>query len=260
MASSSEQVSASSAIEQMSEAGPPLRICIITLFPELFEQFLRVSFVGKARAAGLIRVDLVQLRDFGLGKHRSVDDTPYGGGAGMVIRVDCVVAAIEAAESQMGGRSHRVLMSPQGSPHSAETARRLARVPRLVLICGRYEGFDERVRGYVDEEVSLGDFVLTGGEIPAMAVIESAIRFRPGVLGCEESVQEESFSEALDGGLEYPHYTRPSEFRGEGVPEILKSGDHKKIDIFRRSESKKRTETRRPDLAPVSSGKSPAAS
>ena len=166
----------------------------------------------------------------------------------MVMRVDCLMNAIEGAEREMGGRSHRVLLTPQGVPHTARGARALAERDRIVLICGRYEGFDERVRHFIDEEISLGDFVLTGGEIPAMAVIESAIRFRPGVLGNENSVREESFSPELDGGLEYPQYTRPAEFRGLGVPEVLKSGDHQKIAEFRRAASQERTERRRPDL------------
>jgi len=225
-----------------------LQVAVITLFPELFQQFEQVSFVGRAREARLLELHRVQLRDFGLGKHRSVDDTPYGGGAGMVMRVDCLVAAIEAAELVLGGRAHRILMTPQGVPHTASVAKQLARFERLLLICGRYEGFDERVRHYVDQELSLGDFVLTGGEIPAMAVIESTIRFVPGVLGCEESVNEESFSDALSGGLEYPQYTRPAEFRGASVPDVLKSGDHEKIAQFRREASRARTEERRPDL------------
>ena len=166
----------------------------------------------------------------------------------MVMRVDCVVSAIEAAEAQIGGRAHRILMTPQGTPHNARIARTLATESRLVLVCGRYEGFDERVRDYIDQEISLGDFVLTGGEIPAMAVIESAIRHRPGVLGCEDSVREESFSDHLSGGLEYPQYTRPAEFRGVGVPDVLVSGDHKKIEAFRRAQSEQRTQERRPDL------------
>ena len=230
------------------EGATPLSIAVVTLFPELFESFLAVSFVGRARAAGLLDVHLIQLREFGLGNHKSVDDTPYGGGAGMVMRVDCVVAAIELAEERLGGRAHRVLMTPQGSPHSARGARRLAARNRLVLICGRYEGFDERVRHFVDAEISLGDFVLTGGEIPAMAIIESAIRFRPGVLGSEESAIEESFSDALAGGLEYPQFTRPAEFRGMAVPDVLKSGDHKKIQEYRMEQSKARTQMRRPEL------------
>lgn len=230
-----------------------LHVAVITLFPELFEQFERVSFVGRARTGQLLDLKLIQLRDFGLGKHRSVDDTPYGGGAGMVMRVDCVVSAIEAAERALGGRAHRILMTPQGVPHTARVAKQLAHHERLVLICGRYEGFDERVRSFVDQELSLGDFVLTGGEIPAMAVIESTIRFVPGVLGCEESVDEESFSDALEGGLEYPQYTRPAEFRGQSVPDVLKSGDHEKVAQFRREASRARTLARRPDLVAVGS-------
>src|SRR5690606_13721175 len=155
------------------------------------------------------------------------------------------------AEQKLGGRAHRVLLTPQGTPHSASLARELASKSRIVLLCGRYEGFDERVRHYVDQEISLGDFVLTGGEIAAMAVIESTIRFRPGVLGNEDSVREESFSEALGGGLEYPQYTRPAEYEGWGVPEVLKSGDHKKIEAFRREQSVLRTAARRPDLRAV---------
>ncbi len=226
----------------------PLRISVVTLFPELFERFAETSFVGRAQQAGILELSMEPLRPHGLGKHQSVDDTPYGGGSGMVMRVDCLMNAIEDAEVRLGGRSHRVLMTPQGTPHTAAGARGLAERDRIVLVCGRYEGFDERVRHFMDEEISLGDFVLTGGEIPAMAVIESAIRFRPGVLGNEDSVREESFSEALDGGLEYPQYTRPAEFRGLGVPEILKSGDHQKIAEYRRAESAKRTKLRRPDL------------
>jgi len=229
-------------------APPPLQVAVVTLFPELFEQFAAVSFVGRAIESQLLQLHLVSLREFGLGKHRSVDDTPYGGGSGMVMRVDCVLSAIESAEETMGGRAHRILMTPQGQPLSSKIARDLAHHERLVLVCGRYEGFDERVRSFMDQEISLGDFVLTGGEIPAMALIESAIRFRPGVLGNADSVKEESFSPELDGGLEYPHYTRPAEFQGRGVPDVLKSGNHKKIEDWRRDQSKERTRSRRPDL------------
>lgn len=227
----------------------PLRVGIVTLFPELFETFLQTSLVGKAVQSGLVETRLFQLREQGLGNHRSVDDTPYGGGSGMVLRVDCVVSAIEAAELELGGRAHRVLLTPQGAPFRADRARRLAERGALLLVCGRYEGFDERVRAYVDEELSLGDFVLTGGEIPAMAVIEATVRFLPGVLGNQTSTAEESFSEAMAGGLEYPQYTRPLEFRGARVPEVLTSGDHAKIAAFRRSESARRTKVRRPDLS-----------
>lgn len=226
----------------------PLRIGVVTLFPELFASFQEVSFVGRALREGLVDLQLTSLREFGLGKHQSVDDTPYGGGSGMVIRVDCVMNAIEVAESALGGRARRVLMTPQGRTLTASLAREFSAAPRLLLVCGRYEGFDERIRAYMDDEVSLGDFVLTGGEIPAMALIESTIRFRPGVLGNEDSVTEESFSPELEGGLEYPQYTRPAEFRGAGVPELLKSGDHGKIREWRREQSRERTRARRPDL------------
>lgn len=226
----------------------PLQIAVVTLFPELFDTFSQTSFVGRAQESGILRLRMAPLRAQGLGKHQSVDDTPYGGGSGMVIRVDCLMSAVEAAEEELGGRSHRVLLTPQGAPHTAAGARTLAAKERIVLICGRYEGFDERVRSFMDEEISIGDFVLTGGEVPAMAVIESTIRFRPGVLGNNDSVREESFSPELDGGLEYPHYTRPAEFRGQGVPEVLKSGDHQKIAAWRKAESERRTSERRPDL------------
>lgn len=238
-----------SSAESPSSTERPIRIAVVTLFPELFEQFAEVSFVGRAIRSGLLELTMEPLREQGLGKHRSIDDTPYGGGSGMVMRVDCVVAAIESAEEKLGGRAHRVLMTPQGNPHSAAGARHAAVHERLVLVCGRYEGFDDRVREYMDAEVSLGDFVLTGGEIPAMAFIESTIRFRPGVLGNEDSVREESFSPELAGGLEYPQFTRPAEFRGLGVPDVLKGGDHKKIEEWRRAQSEERTAARRPDLS-----------
>ena len=225
-----------------------LRVGIVTLFPELFASFLSTSMVGKAAESGLLDVQLFQLREQGLGNHRSVDDTPYGGGSGMVLRVDCVVAAIEAAERALGARAHRILLTPQGAPFRATTARELAQKQTLLLVCGRYEGFDERVRSHVDQEISLGDFVLTGGEIPAMAVIEASVRFVPGVLGNHASSAEESFSEAMGGKLEYPQYTRPLEFRGARVPEVLTSGDHAKIAAYRAAESSQRTRLRRPDL------------
>jgi tRNA (guanine37-N1)-methyltransferase len=167
----------------------------------------------------------------------------------MVLRVDCIAAAIESAEQAGGGeRSHRVLMTPQGAPLRQATAARLVEKPSVTLICGRYEGFDERVRSLVDEEISLGDFVLAGGEIPAMAVIECCVRLLPGVLGNEASTAEESFSPENEGRLEYPQYTRPASFRGQDVPEILLGGDHGKIAKWRRERSIERTRARRPDL------------
>lgn len=240
------QVEAPGATSQAT--APAVSIVIITLFPELFREFVETSFVGRGQRAGLVSLDFVQLRDFGHGRHRSIDDTPYGGGSGMVMRVDSLVAALEEAERRLGGPARRVLLSPHGRRLSATVAREFAGYPRWVLVCGRYEGFDERVRNFVHDEVSLGDFVLTGGEIPAMALVEAAIRFIPGVLGNEHSSEVESFSPELAGGLEYPQYTRPVEFRGFGVPDVLKSGNHEKIEKFRQAESARLTRERRPDL------------
>lgn len=225
-----------------------MRVAVVTLFPELFGPFAETSFVGKARRSGELELMFEDLRQHGLGKHLSVDDTPYGGGSGMVMRVDCVLSAIEAVEARWSARAHRVLMTPQGQPFSQGLARHLATCPDLILVCGRYEGFDERVRSFMDAEISMGDFVLTGGEVPAMAVIEACIRFLPGVLGNASSVGEESFSPELGGGLEYPQYTRPVEYRGLPVPEVLLSGDHGRIARWRREQSSLRTQQRRPDL------------
>ena len=225
-----------------------MQVGVVTLFPELFEPFAKTSFVGRAVEQGTLALALEPLRRHGLGNHLSIDDTPYGGGSGMVMRPDCVVAAMEAAEATLGARSHRVLLTPQGRVFEQATARRFAELPSLVLVCGRYEGFDERVRHFVDEELSLGDFVLTGGEVAAMCVIESVVRLLPGVLGNADSVREESFSPACEGLLEYPQYTRPASFRGHDVPELLRSGDHEKIAAYRREQSLLRSQARRPDL------------
>lgn len=242
--------------DSLNEADAPvaaraLGVGVVTLFPELFSTFLRTSFVKRAIFERKLTVHLEYLREHGLGRHRSVDDTPYGGGAGMVMRVDCVMDAIHAVEQrgEFLPKAHRILLCPQGRPFEQATARRLATLPNLVLVCGRYEGFDERVRHFVDEEISLGDFVLTGGEIPAMAVIEACIRMLPGVLGNEASAIDESFSLGLDGGLEYPQYTRPVKYQELEVPEVLRCGDHKRIRDWRREQSSQRTFERRPDLA-----------
>jgi tRNA (guanine37-N1)-methyltransferase len=190
------------------------------------------------------------LRQHGLGKHLSVDDTPYGGGSGMVMRPDCTVAAMDAACAALGPGEpvHRILLTPQGKRFTQEDARRLAAKPRLCLTCGRYEGFDERVRSFVDEELSLGDFVVTGGEVPAMCLLEAVIRLLPSVLGNDDSAREESFSEECQGLLEYPHYTRPVSFRGLEVPEVLRSGDHAKIKRYREEQARSRSAARRPEL------------
>ena len=227
-----------------------MNIAIVTLFPELFGPFLELSFVGRAVASGALRVHLEAMRQHGLGKHLSVDDTPYGGGSGMVMRADTTVAAIEAAETALssGSRPHRILLTPQGARFNQAKARSLAERESLILICGRYEGFDERVRHFVDEELSIGDFVLTGGEVAAMCIVEASIRLLPGVLGNAESTTEESFSAQCGGLLEYPQYTRPVAFRDLEVPEVLRSGDHEKVRAWRSAASAERTRQRRPDL------------
>lgn len=253
-----------------------MRVGVVTLFPELFTSFLAVGMVGRAVASGALTVKLVHLREFGLGKHRSVDDTPYGGGSGMVMRVDCIVNSLEAfdaaeaeearsaacasadaakegeaeagAEAEAPPRAHRVLLTPQGAPLSQAKVIELAARPRVALVCGRYEGFDERVRSFVEEEISLGDFVLTGGEIAAMTIIDACSRMIPGVLGNAESATHESHSPAMDGLLEYPHYTRPVEYRGVRVPDVLQGGNHARIEAYRRELAEQRTAERRPDL------------
>lgn len=222
---------------------------VITLFPEMFDTFCATAMVGRALSAGALQVTMVPLRPFGLGRHKTVDDTPYGGGSGMVMRVDCLVNALESFDAQCDGeRAHRVLLSPQGQVFNQAKAHELVNRPRVALLCGRYEGFDERVLEFIDEEVSIGDYVMTGGEVAAMAIIETCARLLPGVLGNPGSTVNESHSPDMGGMLEYPQYTRPAEFRGRSVPEILISGHHAKIEAWRREQAHKRTAERRPDL------------
>ncbi len=227
-----------------------MRIDIVTLFPELFDTFLETSFVGRARSTWALSVRLRSPREFGIGVHRSVDDTPYGGGCGMVQRVDCLVACMEAFDDDApnGARAQRILLTPQGRVFSQADAEQLCTLPAVMLVCGRYEGFDERVRAFVDDEISLGDFVLCGGEIAAMAITESCVRLLPGVLGNQASTREESHSAGNAGLLEYPQYTRPAEFRNLRVDPVLLSGDHARIHDWRREQAELRTQTRRPDL------------
>lgn len=227
-----------------------MQIAIVTLFPELFTPFFATSLMGRAHGTGVVSVHYEDLRPHGLGKHLSVDDTPYGGGSGMVMRPDCTVAAMDAACAALGPGEpvHRVLLTPQGKRFTQADARRLAQKSRLCLTCGRYEGFDERVRSFVDEELSLGDFVVTGGEVPAMCILEAVVRLLPGVLGNDDSAREESFSDECQGLLEYPHYTRPLSFRGLSVPEVLRSGDHAKIKRYREEQARLRSAERRPEL------------
>lgn len=220
-----------------------MKLDIFTLFPEAFDWFRAQRSVTNAVAEGN-ELRLINYRDTTPISAGKVDDSPYGGGAGMVLRVDVVDAALEATYG--AERPRIVLLSPTGPVLSDAIADELIAEPHLALLCGRYEGFDERVRGIVHEEISLGDFVMTGGEVCAMAIVEATVRLLPGVLGNAESAREESHAE--DGLLEYPHYTRPAEFRGQKVPEMLSSGNHAKIAAWRREQALERTRTRRPDL------------
>ena len=218
---------------------------IITLFPEMFDSPFRGGMVGRAIDAGLVAINPHPLRPFGLGNYKQVDDQPYGGGSGMVMRPEPIASALDTVMAAHPAL-WRILMTPQGAPLAQAKVRELAsRASGLLLIAGRYEGVDERVRAMVDEEISIGDYVLSGGELPAMVLIEAVARLIPGVLGNPDSIEEESFSAGL---LEYPQYTRPEEFRGARVPEVLLSGDHAKIRAWRESEARRRTEQRRPDL------------
>ena len=218
---------------------------ILTLFPEFFDGPLRASIMGRAIEAGRLRVDTLQIRDFATDKHNTVDDTPYGGGAGMVMRATELAAATRAAKERVPN-APVILMSPQGPRLDQSMVRRLARYPELIFVCGRYEGLDERyIENHVDFELSVGDFVLTGGEPAALCVMDAVCRFVPGVLGNAESAVEESFG---DGLLEHPQFTRPAEFEGATVPPVLVSGDHGRVDRWRRRAALERTRERRPDL------------
>ncbi|MBI2991289.1 MAG: tRNA (guanosine(37)-N1)-methyltransferase TrmD [Deltaproteobacteria bacterium] len=221
-----------------------MNFTVITIFPEMFASPLGHSILKKAQEKGLISVRTVDLRDYATDRHRTTDDSPYGGGQGMVMKPEPLVAAIEDARKKLDN-PRVVLLAPQGRLFTQEQAARLAQEKELVLICGRYEGIDERVKGFVDEELSIGDYTLSGGEPAAVVVIDAVTRLIPGVLGNEKSSQEESFA---DGLLEYPHYTRPEEFRGMKVPEVLLSGDHDKVRSWRRQMSLELTRRRRPDL------------
>jgi tRNA (guanine37-N1)-methyltransferase len=223
-----------------------LEVDILTLFPRMVAGYLEESILGKARESGLLAVRISDVRDHAAGKHKVADDAPYGGGAGMVMKPEPLTDAIEAAKARLPG-ALVVLTSPRGERLSQRLARRFAEHGRLVVACGRYEGVDERVMAVVDTEVSLGDFVLTGGELAALCVVDAAARFIPGVLGNTASAEAESFA-GEDGLLEHPHYTRPPEYRGLKVPEVLTSGDHRRINRWRRREALRATRDRRPDL------------
>ena len=222
-----------------------MRIDILTLFPNFFEGPFRESIVERAQSRGLISIALHDIRDYAAGRHRVVDDYPYGGGPGMVMKPEPIAEALDAVAGACDERGPVVLLTPQGRLFDQATAGRFARGARLTLLCGRYEGVDERVRALVDEEVSIGDFVLSGGEAAAVVVVDAVMRLVPGVLGSEESLREESHASGL---LEYPQYTRPPSFRGWDVPAILLSGNHQEVARWRRLQSILRTRERRPDL------------
>jgi tRNA (guanine37-N1)-methyltransferase len=222
-----------------------VRIDIVTIFPQAFAP-LQVGVVGRARERGLLQVHIHDLRDFTADRHRQVDDIPYGGGPGMVMKVEPFYAAVEAIRRQSGGEPRILLPSPQGRLLTQALLADLAKAPQVVILCGRYEGVDERVvEGLGAEEISIGDYVLSGGELPAMVIVEGLARLVPGVVGDQQSVAEESFSAGL---LDFPHYTRPPEFRGMRVPAVLLSGHHEAIRRWRRKEQLRRTRRRRPDL------------
>lgn len=223
-----------------------MKIDIITLFPDFFETLKSHSIVGRAIKNKKLEIITHNLRDYSQDKYKTVDDHPYGGGVGMLLRFDVLLRALENVKSQISNHKFKViLLTPQGEVYKQETAKALTKEENLILICGHYEGYDERIREYVDQEISIGDYVLTGGEIPAMIIVDSVARLLPGVLGHDESSQDESHSEGL---LEYPQYTRPEEYEGKKVPEILLSGNHPQIDKWRKQESIERTKSRRPDL------------
>ena len=222
-----------------------MEVHIVTLFPDLFASPLKESILGKAIDRGVVDVAVHDLRDHAQDKHRTADDAPYGGGAGMVLKPEPIIRALRAIEAEAGPATV-VLLTPQGIPFSQALAQRLSKEELLVLLCGRYEGVDERVRlHFTDLEISIGDYVLMGGEIPALVVLDATVRLLPGVVGEERSIQEDSFQTGL---LDHPHYTRPAEAEGHKVPEVLISGNHEAIRRWRRKESLRRTRARRPDL------------
>lgn len=214
-----------------------MKLQIISLFPEMFPPVLETSMLFKAKDKGLVEYGYINLRDYGLGKRKTVDDTPYGGGDGMLLKPEPLVAAIEAANAKCQMPNAKViLMTPRGERFTQAKARELAKMDNLILVCARYEGYDERVTAYVDEQISIGDYVLTGGELPAMVVTDAVVRLIPGVLGGEKSAEIESFSDGQT--LEFPQYTRPEEFRGVKVPDVLLTGHHAEIQKWRQASSK----------------------
>ena len=223
-----------------------MRVDIITLFPSMFKNPFDESMIKRAKEKGILKIELHDLRQFTHDKHRTVDDAPYGGGAGMVMKPRPLFEAVEKIKEEIDSSSRVILLSPQGRPLNQEKVKELAKERVLIFICGHYEGVDERVREHlVDEEISLGDYVLTGGELAAMVVVDAVARMLPGVLGSEDSAREDSFYKGL---LDYPQYTRPSDFRGWKVPSVLLSGNHQKVKEWRRKKMLEATLRKRPDL------------
>lgn len=220
-----------------------MKIHVLTLFPNMINGVIHESIIGRAIYEKKIEIHVVDFRLFSLNKHKKVDDYPYGGGAGMVLQVEPVVRALRSIKGYENAT--KILMTPQGVPYNQDVALDFSKKDHLIILCGHYEGFDERIRAYFDLEISIGDYVLTGGEIAALAIIDSTIRLIPGILNKDESAIEDSFSMGL---LEYPHYTRPKTFEGKSVPEVLMSGHHQEIKLWRQNEALKRTKSRRPDL------------
>ena len=216
-----------------------MKIQIITLFPEMFEGVFDHSMLFKAQDRKILEIEYVQLRDFGLGPRKQVDDTPYGGGDGMLLMIEPLSYAIEFAKSKTAGERAKVLlMTPRGETYVQSKAREFAELTDLIIVCGRYEGYDERVVNLVDEQISIGNYVLTGGEIPAMIVADSVVRLIPGVLGGETSAEIESFSDTSSTDIEYPQYTRPELYNGQAVPDVLLSGNHGEIEKFRQKQAR----------------------
>jgi tRNA (guanine37-N1)-methyltransferase len=233
-------------------SSPGLKFQFLTLFPEIFAPVLQSSLMGKARERGLVSFETVQIRDFTTDKHRTADDSPYGGGEGMVMKADVLHSAWRVASARGGEKSRTIFVSPQGRLLDQELARELSREESLIVVCGHYEGVDERfVELCVDDEISIGDYVLTGGELPALVLADAVTRLLPGVVGNERSISEESLE---DGLLKYPQYTKPREFEGLAVPEVLLSGDHGQIARWREAQALERTRRKRPDLWAKRSG------
>ncbi len=224
-----------------------MKIFILTLFPEMFRGPFDQSIIARARQKGVVTIETINIRDFATDKYRSVDDHPYGGGAGMILRVDVVARALKSLKFPPKSQTKTILLDPAGTAYTQAKARELSQWENLILVCGHYEGIDERIRTLVDEEISIGDYVLTGGELPAMVVVDSLVRLLPGTLTKSEATTNESFSKG-NGLLEYPQYTRPEAYQKLRVPKILLSGNHQQINLWRQAQSKLRTQKRRPEL------------